>query len=298
MRESRVKRNIIILAGVTTLLLVGVILGWYFVLQRPQKALLATATTDYETQLAEAKKLPQALAAQKKAEDRLQYVKGQYEFLRRRYRNLYFSDIGADYASATPLQKANREAIWRYWMNYYYNGYGPALRDELESVANANGVHIISTISVVPPPNKPEDVMPPSSGFLKPVGASTATGGAAPAPTTPPAGGAAAGAGGDGSISVTVAGPLSNVLRYFDSLNANSTLVKVGTIKLDTDAGPPAGVKATFTLTPYLLTNGPGALISGAGADSPAGIARPGNLPIVGNPSLTASNPGGLGSNG
>lgn len=298
MRESRVKRNIIILAGVATLLLVGIVLGWYFVLQRPQKTLLAAAQTEYETQLATAKKLPRALADQKKAEDRLQYIKGQFDFLRRRYRNVYFSDLGADYGSETPLQKANREAIWRYLLNYYYNGYGPALQRELQDYATASGVNIVSLINVVSPPNKPEDVVPPPSGLIKPIGASTGSAGA-PASAPGAAPGVAAGASGDGALSVTIVGPLPNILRYFDALNTNTTLVRVGTIKLDTDAGPPVQVRATFSLLPYLLSNGPGAPIFGSAApasNAARGVApaRPGATPAP----LTASVSNNASSNG
>ena len=279
MRESRITRNIFILVGATVLLLAALIFGWYFVLVRPQKVIYAKAKTDYDAQLVVANQLTQSLADERKAEDRLSYISGQFDFLRKRYRNLYFGNIGSDYAADTLEQKANREAIWRNWMNYYYNGYGPALQKELQDYATANNVHIVSSISLVSPPNKPEDVQPPATGLLKPL----AGGGAA-------ASGAAAGGDG-GSMSVTVSGSLPDILRYFNSLNNNVTLVKIGTIKLDTEPGPPVRVRATFTLTPYLLSAGPGAVIAdsaGGATSTPVTASGPPNAIRASAPNASA----------
>ncbi len=277
MKESRIRQNTLILLGATIFLIIALVSAWYFALVRPQQALLARSSTQYQSRLAVAQGLSQALSDQKKAEDQLQYVNGQFDFVRQRYRNLYFADLGQDYATETPIQKGNREAIWRYWMNYYYNGYGPALKKELQDYATTSGVHIASSISVVPPPNKPEDVAPPATGLLKPLsggGAATASpsgpslpssySGGSSLPSSAPSGSGGAAASGGGSMSVTVTGPLPNILRYFNSLNNNATLVKVGTIKLDTEAGQPGTVRATFTLTPYLLAAGPGAPFPGS----------------------------------
>jgi hypothetical protein len=289
-KESRITRNTYILLGVTVLLLIGAISAWYFGLIRPQKALLATATTNYNTQLGIANQLPTALTEQKKAEDRLVYLQGQMGFLKQRYRNLYFGDLGVDYASETPLQKANREIAWRNWMNTYYYGYGPALKRELERAADAAGVVISTSISVVPPPKAPEEVAPPANGLLKPVG----SGGAGGAPGGPPIGGppGAAGAGAaGGAMSVTVSGSLDNILRYFDSLNTYATLVNVGNITLNNDPSSPTRVSASFSITPYLLASGPGSLkvyggIAGAGA--PAATGLPGT-PMTGPASATTT---------
>lgn len=273
MKESRIKRNTLILLGVMFLLLIGMVLTWYFLLVRPQQQKLAELKTNYDTQLQAANQLKPALSGQRKAEDRLKYISGQVEMLRNRYRNFYFGDIGASYNSETPPQKANREAIWRNLMNYYYNGYGPALRDELQRYATRNDVRIISSIAVVSPPNKPEDVSPPPSGVLRPLSGSATTAGAPNAGernagTTPAA--LAGSADGGGSLSVTVTGTLPNLLRYFNDVNHNATLVKVGTIKLDTDPGPPLKVRATFTMTPYLLAVGPGAPVGDSAAATEA----------------------------
>lgn len=272
MKESRITRNIYILMGATLFLLLALVLAWYFGLVRGQRAKLLTASTQYATRLETANKLPQAQIDQKKAEDRLQYVNGQFNFVRQRYRSMYFGDIGADYATETAVQKANREAIWRNWMNYYYNGYGPALRKELQDYATASGVNIVSSIAIVAPPNKPEDVAPPASGLMKPLSGTATAVGATGGGGAAPAAGATTGADGGGSMNVTVIGTLPNILRYFNSLNNNSTLIKVGTIKLDTDAGTAGRVRATFILTPYLLSNGPGARIAGDRTTGSAGI--------------------------
>ena len=287
MKESRITRNTYILMGATLFLLIVLVLAWYFGLVRNQRARLLTASTQYATQLEIANKLPQAQIDQKKAEDRLQYVNGQFKFVRQRYRSLYFGDIGADYATETDIQKANRVAIWRQWMNYYYNGYGPALRKELQDYATASGVNIISSIAVVPPPNKPEDVAPPVSGLMKPLsGGATGGGGATPAAV------ATTGADGGGSMNVTVIGTLPNILRYFNSLNNNSTLVKIGTIKLDTQVGTPGRVSATFVLTPYLLSNGPGARIAGETPPASSGLGSSSSSTLTASSSSFASSSG------
>ena len=270
MKESRITRNTFILLGVTVLLLIGAISAWYFALIRPQKALLATATTEYNTQLGIANELSSALTEQKKAEDRLVYLQGQMGFFKQRYRNLYFGDLGVDYATETAPQKANREIAWRNWMNTYYYGYGPALKRELERAADAAGVVINTSISVVPPPKAPEEVAPPANGLLKPVGSGGAAAGGPP-------GVAGAGAAG-GAMSVTVTGSMNNILRYFDSLNTYATLVNVGNITLNNDPSSPTRVRASFSITPYLLASGPGsqAVYSGLAGTGAAGAFRPG----------------------
>lgn len=276
-KESLYKRRIIILVAVALVLWIGGVAGWYFGVLKPQKEELAKVAVAYQTRLATANRLDQAQKDQKKAEDRLAYLNGQLGFLRQRYRNLYFGDIGADYASETLVQKANRETAWRAWMNTYYNGYGPALKRELENAATSSGVIINSMISVTPPPRAPEEVVPPGNGLLKPVvaGANNAAGGTAPQslpPTTAPGTGSPSVGGAGGDMSVSVTGTLPNILRYFDRLNTYATLVRVGSIKLDTDPGPPLRVKATFSITPYLLATGPGAKLGdSAGANPTAG---------------------------
>lgn len=281
MKESRITRDTFILLGVTVFLLISVVLGWYFAWLRPHKALLASTTANYNARLAVANQLPQALTDQKKAEDRLVYLQGQMGFFKQRYRNLYFGDLGVDYATEKPYQKANRETVWRNWMNTYYYGYGPSLKRELERAATAVGVVISTSISVVPPPKAPEEVAPPANGLLKPVGAGAAGGGSAR--TGGPSGAAAAGPTG-GAMSVTVTGPLPNILRYFDSLNTYATLVNVGTITLNNDPGPPTRVRASFSITPYLLASGPGSLLVYGGN---TGIGTSGTSSALGTPGTT-----------
>lgn len=278
MKESRIKRNTLILGVVALLLLISAILGWYFGLIRPQKALLARTTAEYNTQLGIANQLRQARTDQKKAEDRLVYLRGQMGYFKQRYRNLYFGDLGNEYSSETRDQKANREIAWRKWMNTYYYGYGPALKSELEKAASAAGVIINTSISVVPPPRAPEDVAPPANGLLKPVG----SGGGGAAGGAPGAGAAG------GAMSVTVTGSLPNILRYFDSLNTYATLVNVGTITLNNDPGPPMRVRASFSITPYLLASGPGSqLVYGR----PAGPSTFGTPGIPGAPGTITGRP-------
>ena len=259
--ENRVRRNIFILAGASALLLVGIVLAWYFVFLRPQQETRALAQKELSTQVAAAQGQKNAVIAKRKAEDRLAQLNGQMRFFRQRYRGLYFGQLGTDYASESAIERANREAVWRNWMNTYYSGLGPSLSQELIAVANRTGVQIDTSVLIEAPPRAPEEVAPPSNGLLKPVSGGAAgtrsRDRAAPAASAP---GGASAAGTGGSISVNITGTLPNILTYFSRLNTTQTLMNIGAVRLETVSSVPTRIRATFTATPYLLASGPGAL--------------------------------------
>lgn len=253
--ENRVRRNTLILYGVSALGLVAIVLAFYFVFLRPQQEARAQVQETLSKQVAVAQRQEETVKAKRKAEDRLVQLNGQLQFFRKRYRGLYFGELGADYASENAIQRANREAVWRNWMNIYYSGLGPSLSQELVAVANATDVEINTTVLIEAPPKAPEEVAPPANGLLKPV-SSAAVGAAAPAPA--PAGGAPATTT-TGSINVDVTGSLPSLLSYFSRLNTTQTLMTIGAVKLETVSSVPTRIRATFTATPYLLATGPGA---------------------------------------
>ena len=207
-------------------------------LVRPQKEELTKTQAHYEARKALADGLKKALAAQRKSEDELGYAKDQMQFLtgtaqrRGRFRSLYFGEINGE----SDANKAARLVTWHRWLNEYYSGFGLALSEELIRIANQAGVVLKTTskIQVDAPPRNPEDVAPPSHGFMMPLSNSNG-----------------------GALSVTITGDLSHILQFFDEINQSTILMVVGNIKL---SGYSPLITSTFTLTPYLLATGPGAI--------------------------------------
>jgi hypothetical protein len=159
------------------------------------------------------------------------------------------------------------------------------LRATLVSVANETGV----TINVAPPkvdapPRAPEDVVIPATGFFRPT-SNTA----------------------NGVLNTTVTGSLSNIMRFFNRINYSPVLMVIGTVKLEdastgastgqsgsgpetavaTTAGGPNRIRATFSVTPYLLAAGQGVKLgaattapaAGGPPDGPPGGQSPGSRP-------------------
>jgi hypothetical protein len=274
--ESRIRRNIFILIGVTVLLLIGMVLGWFFVLVRPLKEQIAQTQTTYESTKAEADKLPAALKAQKQAEDRRQHLQAQLTFFQNRYRSFTVRDIG-DPATGTPVQKANREEAWRRYMREYFSDFGQALRATLVRVANAaddprDGQKFVinTTVKVDAPPRAPEDLTFPSTGLLKPTSATT-----------------------NGTLNVTVNGTFAEIKTFLNNITRQEVgnrqqkpiLFVVGNVRL---AGTSPRIEATFTLTPYLLVRGPGLKLqaSAAGAAPAFDPNNPEIDPITGEPMM------------
>lgn len=270
--ETRIRRNIIILVVVTFLALIGMSAGWFFVLVRPQKEEIAKADTEYTTLKGKAGKLKGALDEERKAKDKLEYLKGQLTFFRGSevsegtgglYRRLYFGAIDG----TTELNTAARQATWRQWMNEYHYAYGPTLRFELNRIARAAGVKLeTSVIKVDDPPQKPEDVKAPNNGLLKPLSATNG-----------------------GVVNVTITtdpntGSFGNILRFLELVNHSEILMVVGNIKLE---GYSPQLKATFPLTPYLIAAGPGIKLTAASALPGGGSTPPGE----GTPSPDGTSP-------
>jgi hypothetical protein len=282
--ESRIRRNIYILIGVAVFLLIAMIAAWYFVLIKKQKEDLASLQGQITTRQGNADRLAKALADAQKAQDRLGYLQSQIGFFRNvRYRSLKFDDINA--SGDAGLQKAARIATWRRWLREYFTEYGLALAKTLQDYANDAGVVINTTSKINAPPKAPEEVAVPPNGIFKPAG--------------------------DAPLSVTITGPLENVIRFFDRINTSNILMMIGTIKLESAAaggasgGPgaaaggganttPVGLRpgvsprlmASFNLTPYLLASGKDVdAAGGGGSAAPPASTAPSAPTSSGSPS-------------
>jgi len=261
--ERRIKRNFIIWGVATAVIVIGMAVGWYVALIRPQKEAIVAKTTEYTARKEVASGLGAALEERAKAEQNLRYAKAQLAFLRSRYRSMSF-DFGQE--TDTPTAKADsqdvkdykRNVTWRRWLNEYYSGYGLALQRELIDAANDSGVIIRTSFSVTAPPKAPEDVVPPSNGFFKPTGA---------------------------PLTLDVTGSLASHMKFLRRLNSMSSniLLLVGNIKLD---GTSPQIKAGFTVTPYLLATGAPVTLQGVIAAAPA-------APAPGAPGAPAGAPPG-----
>jgi hypothetical protein len=242
--EKTIKRNIYIVLGLTVFLLIAMVAAWGTLLVKPQKAAIAQAQTDYQASKAIADRLPQAIADKTKAEDRRAYLRGQMAFFRQRYRSLYFGAINDPNPA---VQKAARIVAWRRWQNEYFNDYGIVLRQELINVANATGVTINTAVKVTAPPRAPEEVAVPAYGLFKPTG---------------------------GALSLTITGTLSDIMQFFNRINQSSILMLVDrNVRLE---GYSPEIKATFSVTPYLLASGPGVALGTGTAGAAAPAAAPG----------------------
>lgn len=280
--ESRIRRNIYILLGVTVFLLLAMTAGWFFALVRPQKELIVKTEASYTARKGVADRLEGALSDLKKTEDRKEYLNGQLAFFRQRYRSLPFGDIGSGEATDTLVQKKERLAAWRRWLNEYFSEYGAELIRNLDEMAYASAVQITRSVKVDAPPKAPEEVVAPANGLFKPVGG--------------------------GGINITVTGPFENVIDFFNRVNRSPILMVIGTIKLSAQAaaatpaaqngqpntaagGAPAAtpsateaplIQASFTATPYLLASGPGVPLGGgvpAAGAAPAAASAPSGGP-------------------
>ncbi len=245
MRETALRRTIIAISVVSVILagLIALVMKLRFIDDVNTK--IAAETASYGTDSAAAQKLASSLQAQKIAENNRDFAKEQVDAFRARFRSLAF-DVQPD------SSKGAREATWRRYLNEYYTDYGVELRRELIQAADESGVIINTSVKVNTPPQNPEDVAAPPSGFLKPLAGDT--------------------------LSVTVEGTLPNILRFFNRINQMEILTTTGTVsspgmKLETST---LGTKTTFTLTPYLLATGPSAQLSGGGGGAIAGGATGG----------------------
>lgn len=220
-------------------LIVAMILVWKFKfydqvladLDKSDKALVAAQGT--------AKDLDKAQKAALLARQRLDLAKGELSYFRTRYRSL-------------PLDLTNegaREVTFRRQLNEYSLGFGLQARNQLIRAADESGVVINTNIKVDAPPQVPENVVSPPSGFFK--------------PQTAP-------------LAVSITGTFDSLLRFFQIINRSEILMVVGNVKLE---GASPAIKATFTITPYLLASGTSAQQSAIGGAAPAAANAEGGSP-------------------
>lgn len=232
MTEVKLKRSIIGVYVGMAVLLVAMVLVWKLRSYDKVNADIAAASGELETARGTANELGSALFAQAKAEHQLELATSQVNFFRARFRNLPF-DVRTD---------GTRNATWIRYMNEYFSEFGLALRRQLVTAADETGVVINTTVKVEAPPQNPEDMVNPPSGYLKPVSG--------------------------GAMNLEVTGALPNILRFFERINQSQTLMLVGNVKLE---GVAPIIKATTTVTPYLVASGPSAqLAAPAAAPAPA----------------------------
>jgi len=242
MRETKLKRWILGIYIGMVVLLVAMVLVWKLRFYDKVNTDIATATTETETAKGEALQLNDQLFAAAKANERLNLSRSQVGYFRKRFRNMNFDLTSPGATNAT----------WIRYLNEYFSDYGLEARRQLVTAADETGVVIASKLSVQAPPQMPELVTSPPSGYLKPLAT--------------------------GSIEISVTGPLPNILRFFERVNRSQILMTVGNVKLE---GTSPTIKATTTLTPYLVASGPSALLTApaAAAPAPGGEVPPGETP-------------------
>jgi len=302
MTETKIRRSIFILIGLTVLLLIGMVLGWFFVLVRPQKEAIAEVQGNYEKRKSVADGLQGALDAQQKADDKKRYVDAQLAFFRGnaetgwqgRYRAFRYGDIGDPNATMTKEQTARRNDAFGRALRENFSNYGISLGEALTEQANAvpldHGRKLLfsTSVKVDAPPKMPEDLTIPANGLIKPTAGT-----------------------GDGALACTVVGSFNQIKDYFNRINRAPILFVIGTVKLTvgaeagatsstttagalagavnavstlTSAGPPP-ITCTFNITPYLLATGEGAQKLTIGGAAPAadgdagGVGGPGADP-------------------
>lgn len=216
--ETKLRRLIIGTFIGTFVLLVGMVVAWNMVLIRPLNESRATALTALEAESKVGAQLGANLKLKVKQEKNLILLQDQLDAYRLRFRAINF-DFGP----------TERERTWKGYMTEYSREYGLALREEVKGAADEIGVDVTASAAVEAPPQKPEDV-PVPGGFLKPVVG--------------------------GSVGLALeARSFNDILRFLKRINQGKILMMVGNVKLE---GYAPAIKATLTITPYLLTKGPG----------------------------------------
>ena len=226
-------------------LTVAMVLVWKFKFYDQVVQKLDTSTKAYATSSGNAAKLSKTRVAALLAYQKLGLAQGELAYFRTRYRSLQMNVEPDPVAGFGP-----RDATFVRYLNEYSRDFGLAARGQLIRAADESGVKIDTSIKVDAPPQNPEDVKAPDSGFLKPE---------------------------TDALDVTVTGTLDDILRFFQIINRSEILMVVGNVKLE---GLSPSIKASFTLTPYLLVTGNSAkqkeipgLAGGASTTGAAGAA-------------------------
>ncbi|HEX8465215.1 MAG TPA: hypothetical protein VF627_11410 [Abditibacterium sp.] len=237
--EITLRRRIIATFAVTFVLIVATIVIWKLKFYDAVNAQLVATDTAYTAAKAEADKLPAAVQDEAQAKENLALAQAEMESFRSRFRALSFD-----------LTDAGRtDRTWRGYMTEYSSGYGIAVRNELLQAAQDAGVTINTSLKVDAPPQVPEAIVAPTSGFLKPVSG--------------------------GNLSIEAVGAFPDLLNFFERVNRSPILMTVGAVRLE---GASPQITATFTVTPYLLATGPSIQLAG-GAPAPATDAAAGGAP-------------------
>ena len=208
-------------------LIVAMVLVWKFRFYDPLLSELDTTNTEFTKQDTQAKKLNGALKGALLAQQKLDLASGELDYFRTRYRSLPM-----DLTESPVVAQGPRNATWRRYLNEYASDFGLATRSQLVRAADESGVQISTNIKVQPPPQNPEDVVAPPSGLLKPE---------------------------TEALAVTVTGTFGSILQFFQIINKSEILMVIGNVKME---GTSPAIKATFTVTPYLLVSGKSAQVA------------------------------------
>jgi hypothetical protein len=268
--ETNLRRGIIATFGITFFLMVVMIVVWKFKFYDDVNAQLTQTAANYSTQKGIAADLSKNQLAAAIAQDRVLLAKDELDYFQKRFRALNIN-VNPDSKGGD----GNRNATWVGWMREYFSEYGLAMRKELVNAAQETDVVLNTTVKVQAPPQLPELVAAPPSGFLRPI---------------------------QGDLSVEVVGSLPDILRFLDRVNRSAILMTVGNIKIEgpgssTAAGGGEALlpKATFTIAPYLLAKGPSVQLTAGAAAPVAGSStgEEGMFPSMsGSPSATSASPG------
>ena len=202
-------------------LVIAMVLVWKFRFYDVVVSELDDTNSQFDTQKATADKLEASLKAALLSQQRLALAQGELAYFRTRYRSLPF-----DLTTSPTVGQGPLNATFVRYLNEYASGFGLNARAQLLRAADESGVQIATEIKVEAPPQNPEQVALPQSGFLKPQG---------------------------GPLNVTITGTLPSILNFFQIINRSEILMVVGTVKME---GLSPAIKATFTITPYLLASG------------------------------------------
>ena len=251
--ETKYRRGIFLAFGITFALIVAMIVVWKLKFYDEVTQQISDAQTAYGAAKTTAATLDQELKDAAVAKENLSLAKDELQYFRQRFRSLNFD--------LTPSPgDGRRNRTWQGYMNEYFADYGLEVRRQLLRAADETGVILDTSLKVDAPPQVPENVVAPPSGFLKPVSG--------------------------GSMTVTVGGDLGSILRFLERVNRSPVLMTVGAIKLE---GASPAIRATFTITPYLVGTGPSIVLPAGALPAAATPVDPANPDAAAAASLDAA---------
>lgn len=260
MKEKNLKIQIGIILGLGFLLIVGMVAGFSMLLIKPENEKLAGSLAKLQALKTEAEPLAKNKLLLAEAEVQEVHLNAQLEFFRNRYRAFNYGPWDPAKPDTDKENKAYKETVWQDLMKEFSYEYGQRLESEIYGAAVRSGVEItkLDKIQIQDPPQMPEQLAMPSSGFFKPTG---------PEP-----------------LDMEIVGTLDQVLSFFENIHKGTILTTVGpSLKLQ---GSAFKVIATFSIQPYLVAKGKSLKLSGT---APA-VAAPG-APAAGAPGAPPSPP-------